>query len=61
VGSKNNPPNSWRLPPVNILAPFSSASLMCSSTLSTASELINGPEETPLSKPPLCQVGDQES
>ena len=51
VGSKNNPPNSWRLPPVNILAPFLSASLMCSSTLSTASELINGPEETPLSKP----------
>src|SRR5437773_133218 len=51
VGSKKVPPSAWRLPPVRIFAPLASASLMCSSTFSTAALSMSGPCTTPGSMP----------
>jgi len=42
VGSKKLPPCAARLPPVTTLAPFLTASAMCSSTFSTAFMSIKG-------------------
>ena len=51
VGSKKLPPSAWRLPPTTTLAPFCTASAMCSSTFSTAFMSISGPITTPGSTP----------
>ena len=51
VGWKILPPLSWRLPPVTTRAPLPTASVMCSSTFSTAFMSISGPCITPSSRP----------
>ena len=43
MGSKKVPPSAWRLPPVSTVAPWATASAMCSSTLATAAASISGP------------------